>query len=121
MILLALQATGRLRKNAAYFRVNYLVFVGIVTAVCFGFHPTSLIVLAFLGMAWVYLFLIRQAPIVLGGRVFRCAVGPPAGRPAAKLRPGCTQTAIVVCNDNHLMLVWRARPKRSACIGGVSC
>ena len=66
------QATGRLKKNAAYFRVNYLVFVGLVTAVCFCFHPTSLIVLAFLAMAWVYLFLVRQAPIVLGGRVFRC-------------------------------------------------
>ena len=100
LILLKLQAAGRLRKNAAYFRVNYLVFVGIVTAVCFGFHPTSLIVLAFLGMAWVYLFLIRQAPIVLGGRVFRCAVGSSVGRPSALTRPGCTHTAM----HTHFML-----------------
>ena len=66
----ALQATSRLRKNAAYFRVNYLVFVGLVTAVCFAFHPTSLFVVAFLAMAWGYLFLVRQAPIVLAGRTF---------------------------------------------------
>lgn len=67
------QATGRLRKNAAYFRVNYLIFVSLVTLVCFGFHPTSLIVVAFLAMAWAYLFLVRQAPIVLAGRTFKCA------------------------------------------------
>lgn len=68
-----LQATGRLRKNAAYFRVNYLMFVGLVTAVCFCLHPASLIVVAFLSMAWVYLFVVRQAPIVIGGRTFRQA------------------------------------------------
>lgn len=64
------EATGRLRKNAAYFRVNYLMFVGLVTAVCFCLHPASLIVVAFLSMAWVYLFVVRQAPIVIGGRTF---------------------------------------------------
>lgn len=68
-----LQATGRLRKNAAYFRVNYLIFVGLVTAICFCLHPTSLFVVGFLAMAWVYLFVVRQSPIVIGGRTFRWA------------------------------------------------
>ena len=68
---LLLQAMSRLRKNAAYFRVNYLLFVGVVTAVCFCLHPASLFVVAFLAMAWIYLFIVRQAPIVIGGRTFR--------------------------------------------------
>ena len=66
-----MQATSRLRKNAAYFRVNYLIFVGLVTAVCFCLHPMSLFVVAFLAMAWTYLFIVRQAPVVIGGRTFR--------------------------------------------------
>ncbi|KAK9807374.1 hypothetical protein WJX73_008683 [Symbiochloris irregularis] len=64
------EAMSRLRKNAAYFRVNYLLFVGVVTAVCFCLHPASLFVVAFLAMAWLYLFIVRQAPIVIGGRTF---------------------------------------------------
>ncbi len=65
------QATGRLRKNALYFKVNYLAVVLSVTLITLLLNPTSLIALAFLTMAWVYLFVVRQAPIVVGGRTFR--------------------------------------------------
>ncbi len=42
-----------------------------VTFITLAINPTSLIALAFLAMAWVYLFVVRQAPIVIGGRTFR--------------------------------------------------
>ena len=71
------QATGRLRKNAHYFKVNYLMVVFTVTLITLAFNPTSLIVLGLLAMAWIYLFVVRQAPIVIGGRTFRCLPDPP--------------------------------------------
>ncbi|CAL8463503.1 g3037 [Coccomyxa elongata] len=64
------EATGRLRKNAHYFKVNYLIVMLSVTFITLALNPTSLIALAFLTMAWVYLFVVRQAPIVIGGRTF---------------------------------------------------
>ena len=70
------QATGRLRKNAHYFKVNYLIVMLSVTFITLVLNPTSLIALAFLAMAWVYLFVVRQAPIVIGGRTFRSAQHP---------------------------------------------
>ena len=65
------QATGRLRKNAHYFKVNYLIMVFTVTLITLAFNPTSFIVLGLLAMAWIYLFVVRQSPIVIGGRTFR--------------------------------------------------
>ena len=70
------QATGRLRKNAHYFKVNYLMVVFTVTLITLAFNPTSLIVLGLLAMAWIYLFVVRQSPIVIGGRTFRCLLDP---------------------------------------------
>ena len=78
------QATGRLRKNAHYFKVNYLMVVFTVTLITLAFNPTSLIVLGLLAMAWIYLFVVRQSSIVIGGRTFRCLLDPP-GRPFALL------------------------------------
>lgn len=68
-----LQATQRLRKNAQYFKVNYLIVMLCVTLITLVLNPTSLIALAFLAMAWVYLFVVRQSPIVIAGRTFRYA------------------------------------------------
>lgn len=67
----SLQATGRLKKNAAYFRVNYLAFMLLVTVTCMVLNPTSLIVLGCLALLWTYIFGIRTSPIVIGGRTFR--------------------------------------------------
>ena len=64
-----LQATGRLRKNAHYFKVNYLMVVFTVTLITLAFNPTSFLVLGLLAMAWIYLFVVRASPIVSeGGR-----------------------------------------------------
>lgn len=66
-----LQATGRLRKNAHYFKVNYLVVIVTITAVTMALYPTSLIVLGLLAVAWLYMFVMRQKPLVIGGRTFK--------------------------------------------------
>ena len=55
---LFLQATGRLRKNALYFKINYLVVILTITAVTMALYPTSLIVLGCLALAWLYLFVV---------------------------------------------------------------
>lgn len=62
------EATGRMRKNVAYFKVNYgIVGVG-TTALVMFLNPWSLIVLAFLALVWGYAYVIRTGPLVLGGR-----------------------------------------------------
>ena len=67
-----MQATTRLRQNTLYFRVNYLIIVVAVTAVCMVLSPSSLAVLAVLALLWIYIFIVRKDPLVLGGRTFRC-------------------------------------------------
>lgn len=61
----------RVRKNLAYFRVNYLTIALVVTIVSMILNPSSLIVLGILLLGWIYLFVVRQAPVVIGGRTFR--------------------------------------------------
>ncbi len=71
MHLLLLQAMSRLRKNAAYFRINYLIAVLASVAISFVMHPSSLFVLAFLMASWMYVFVVRTAPLEIGGRQLR--------------------------------------------------
>lgn len=71
LYILHVQATGRLRKNALYFKVNYLVVIVTITAVTMALYPTSLIVLGCLALAWLYLFVVKQSPLVIGGRTFK--------------------------------------------------
>jgi hypothetical protein len=65
------QATQSVRKNAAYFRINYLIIMLCVTFITLLVNPSSLIVLGFLTAGWSYLFVVRTSPIVIGGRTFR--------------------------------------------------
>jgi PRA1 family protein 1 len=65
------QALTRLRKNAAYFKINYFIILLLSTAVCMVMNPSSLVVLGLLALSWIYLFAIRTAPLVIGGRTFR--------------------------------------------------
>ena len=37
--------------------------------------PSSLAVLGVLALLWIYIFIVRKDPLVLGGRTFRCAIG----------------------------------------------
>ena len=72
------QATARLRKNASYFRVNYLVVLMSSVGLGFLMHPSSLFVLAALLVGWVYVFAVRSGPLVINGRELRWARLPPA-------------------------------------------
>lgn len=64
------EAYSRLRRNAGYFRVNYLIIAVLTVAGSFITHPSSLLVLAGLLALWVYMFAIKQGPLVLGDKEF---------------------------------------------------
>lgn len=65
------QAMSRLRTNAGYFRINYLVFLMLSTLTVMLMNPSSLFVLGGLGAGWVYLYAVRTAPVVIGERTLR--------------------------------------------------
>lgn len=62
------EATGRMRKNVAYFKVNYGIVAVSTTALVMVMNPWSLIVLAVLALLWGYAYVVRTTPLVLGGR-----------------------------------------------------
>lgn len=62
------EALSRIRKNAAYFRVNYLIVMLATTALTFVMNPASLLVLALLSVGWIYIMFLRTAPLEIGGR-----------------------------------------------------
>jgi hypothetical protein len=62
------EALTRVKKNSAYFRVNYLVVMLTTTLATFLFHPTALIILGLLIAGWVWVLFIKSAPLVIGGR-----------------------------------------------------
>ncbi|KIY96207.1 PRA1 family protein B6 [Monoraphidium neglectum] len=62
------EASARLRKNAAYFRINYLIVLLASVALGFLMHPSSLFVLGALLIGWVYVFAVRSGPLVINGR-----------------------------------------------------
>uniref|UniRef100_A0A0D9XW25 PRA1 family protein n=1 Tax=Leersia perrieri TaxID=77586 RepID=A0A0D9XW25_9ORYZ len=66
-------ATARLRKNLAYFRVNYAAIVALSLAATLLAHPFSLAALLALLAAWCFLYLLRPAdapPLAAFGRTF---------------------------------------------------
>lgn len=65
-------ATTRIRKNFAYFRVNYLVIFASAIAFSLVSHPLSLLTLLALFAAWLFLYLLRSSdqPVVLLNRTF---------------------------------------------------
>lgn len=65
-------ATARIRKNYAYFRVNYLSLIAVVLAFSLLTNPFSLIVLLGLLAGWIFLYLFRPSdpPLVVFGRTY---------------------------------------------------
>ncbi|XP_064941882.1 PRA1 family protein B1-like [Musa acuminata AAA Group] len=65
-------AASRLRKNLAYFRVNYAAVIAAVLAISLITNPFSLLVLLSLLAAWCLLLLFRPSdqPLVIMGRTF---------------------------------------------------
>ncbi|KAL8539304.1 hypothetical protein ACS0TY_001073 [Phlomoides rotata] len=66
------EAASRIRKNFAYFRVNYVSLLALSLAFSLLSHPFSLLVLLSLLAAWLFLYLFRPSdqPVVIGGRTF---------------------------------------------------
>ncbi|WZZ17665.1 hypothetical protein YC2023_110754 [Brassica napus] len=65
-------ALSRIRKNLAYFKVNYAAIVSLVLAFSLFSHPLSLLVLVGLLAGWMFLYVFRPAdqPLVVFGRTF---------------------------------------------------
>ncbi|RWW10172.1 hypothetical protein GW17_00026295 [Ensete ventricosum] len=66
-------AASRLRKNLAYFRVNYLALLAAALALSLLSHPFSLLLLVALLAAWAFLYLFRPSdasPLILFRRTF---------------------------------------------------
>lgn len=70
-LVLGMQGLSRIRKNTAYFKVNYLLVMLTTCAVTLVMNPSSLLVLALLMAAWLYMLFIRTQPVVLWGRQLR--------------------------------------------------
>ncbi|KAK4778365.1 hypothetical protein SAY87_018552 [Trapa incisa] len=66
------EVSSRIRRNFTYFKVNYVVFLGLVLALSLVTHPFSLLVLLLLLAAWLFLYIFRTSdhPIVVFGRTF---------------------------------------------------
>lgn len=67
------EATLRIRKNYAYFRINYISIITVVLAISLLTNPLSLFLLAGLLAAWFFLYIFRSAsdpPLTILGRQF---------------------------------------------------
>jgi hypothetical protein len=62
------QATSRIRRNIAYYKINYGIFTVATTALVLLMNPWSLMVLAGLAAVWFYMYIIKTTPLVLGNR-----------------------------------------------------
>lgn len=64
------EMTTRVRKNATYFKTNYMIIATATTALTLFLNPWSLIVLAGLALVWFYAYILRTGPISINGREF---------------------------------------------------
>eukprot|EP00271_Cylindrocystis_brebissonii_P003598 TRINITY_DN14750_c0_g1_i1.p1 TRINITY_DN14750_c0_g1~~TRINITY_DN14750_c0_g1_i1.p1 ORF type:complete len:205 (-),score=22.93 TRINITY_DN14750_c0_g1_i1:532-1146(-) len=62
------EATNRVKKNLAYFHVNYSLVLLAVIAFSMLMKPTAIFWLIALSCAWSYTFLVRTGPVVVWGR-----------------------------------------------------
>ncbi|QDZ20324.1 prenylated rab acceptor family protein [Chloropicon primus] len=63
-------AVGRVRKNVAYFGVNYLLLMLVVLVLYLIAKPSSIIWLLLLSAMWLYVMAVNPGPVTIGGRTF---------------------------------------------------
>ncbi|KAL3517647.1 hypothetical protein ACH5RR_020236 [Cinchona calisaya] len=63
------ELTSRLRRNLNYFRVNYSMIILFILLVSLLWHPISLIVYLIVFVAWWFLYLGRDEPILVLNRM----------------------------------------------------
>lgn len=65
------EVLSRMKNNVSYFKTNYAILAVGTTAMVMLMNPWSLMVMAFLGLGWFYVYVLKStASVVIGGREF---------------------------------------------------
>ncbi|XP_004510362.1 PRA1 family protein F3 [Cicer arietinum] len=63
------ESISRIRVNISYFRMNYTMVLLLILFLSLLWHPISLIVFVLLMAAWLFLYFLRDQPVILWGRL----------------------------------------------------